>query len=77
MEEEEGRQHQDMDRPGVWQVPEGSGDQGQMEKTGCKIIYGAPTTRAVKRLMLMMIMMMMMMMNNGLSPMPHFMCCII
>ena len=27
-----------MDRPGVRQVPEGSGEQGKMEKTGCKII---------------------------------------
>ena len=33
-EEEVGRQHQGMDRPGVWQVPEGSGEQGKMEKTG-------------------------------------------
>ena len=47
-EEEVGRQHQGMDRPGVWQVPEGSGEQGKMEKTGCKIICGAPTTLAVK-----------------------------
>ena len=30
-----GRQHQGMDRPGVRQVPEGSGEQGKMEKTGC------------------------------------------
>ena len=43
-EEEVGRQHQGMDRPGVRQVPEGSGEQGKMEKTGCKIICGAPTT---------------------------------
>ena len=47
-EEEVGRQHQGMDRPGVRQVPEGSGEQGNMEKTGCKIICGAPTTLAVK-----------------------------
>ena len=33
-EEEMGRQHQGMDRPGVWAVPEGSGEQGKMEKTG-------------------------------------------
>ena len=32
--EEVGRQHQGMDRPGVQQVPEGSGEQGKMEKTG-------------------------------------------
>ena len=53
-EEEVGRQHQEMGRPGVWQVPEGSGEQGKMEKTGCKIICGAPTTLAVKGLMMMM-----------------------
>ena len=52
--EEVGRQHQGMDRPGVRQVPEGSGDQGKMKKTGCKIICGAPTTLAVKGLMMMM-----------------------
>ena len=55
--EEVGRQHQGMDRPGVRQVPEGSGEQGIMEKTGCKIICGAPTTLAVKGLMMMMMMM--------------------
>ena len=49
-----GRQHQGMDRPGVRQVPEGSGEQGKIEKTGCKIICGAPTTLAVKGLMMMM-----------------------
>ena len=53
-EEEVGRQHEGMDRPGVRQVPEGSGEQGKMEKTGCKIICGAPTTLAVKGLMVMM-----------------------
>ena len=36
-EEEVGRQHQGMDRPRVRQVPEGSGEQGKMEKTGCGI----------------------------------------
>ena len=56
-EEEVGRQHQGIDRPGVRQVPEGSGEQGKMEKTGCKIICGAATTLAVKGLMLMMMMM--------------------
>ena len=54
-EEEVGRQHQGMDRPGVRQVPEGSGEQGKIEKTGWKIIYGAPTTFAVKGQMMMMI----------------------
>ena len=42
-EEEVGRQYQGMDRP------------GKMEKTGCKIICGAPVTLAVKELMMMMI----------------------
>ena len=58
-----GRQHQGMDRPGIRQVPECSGEQGKMEKTGCKIICGAPTILAVKGLMVMMMMMMMMMVN--------------
>ena len=52
-----GRQHQGIDRPGVWQVPEGSGEQGKMEKTGCKIVCGAPAFLAVKGLMMMMVMM--------------------
>ena len=51
-EEEVGRQHQGMDRPGVRQVPEGDWEQGKMEKTGCKIICGAPTTLVVKGLMM-------------------------
>ena len=55
--EKVGRQHQGVDRPGVCQVPQGSGEQGKMEKTGCKIICGAPTTLAVKGLMMMMTMM--------------------
>ena len=44
---EVGGQHQGIDRLGVRQVPEGSGEQGKMEETGCKIICGAPTTLAV------------------------------
>ena len=47
-EEEVGRQHQGMDRPGVRQVPAGSGEQVKMEETSCEIICGAPTTLAVK-----------------------------
>ena len=47
-DEEVGRQHQGMDRPGIRQVPEASGEQGKMEETGCEIICGAPTTLAVK-----------------------------
>ena len=54
--EEVGRQLQGMNRPGVRQVPEGSGEQGKMEKTGWKIICGTPTTLAVKELMTMMMM---------------------
>ena len=49
-------------RKSVRQVLEGNGKQGKMEKTGCKIICGASTTLAVKRLMMMMMMIMMMMM---------------
>ena len=56
-EEEVRRQHQGMDRPGVRQVPEGSGEQGKMKKTGCKIICGASATLAVKGLMIMMMIM--------------------
>ena len=56
-EEEVRRKHQGMDRPGVPQVQEGSGEQGKMEKTGCETICGAPTILAVKRLMMIMMMM--------------------
>ena len=45
-----------MDRPGVCQVTDSSGEQGKMEVTGCLIIYGAPRTIAVKgQVMMMMI----------------------
>ena len=47
-EDEVGRHRQGMDRPGGHQVPEGSGEQGKMEETGCKIICGAPMTLVVK-----------------------------
>ena len=47
-EEEVGRQHQELDRPGVRQVPEGSREQEKIDKTGCEIIFGAQTTLAVK-----------------------------
>ena len=53
-EEEVERQHQGMDKPGVRQVQEGNGEQGKMEKSGCKIISGALTTLAVKGLMMTM-----------------------
>ena len=45
-EEEVGRR-QVMNRPGVRQDPEGSGEQGKMEETGCEIICDAPTIPAV------------------------------
>ena len=69
--EEVGRQQQGMDRPGVRQVPEGSGEQRKMEKTGCKIICGAPTTLAVKGLMMMIMMMMIMLMMMMLMMMRY------
>ena len=47
-EEKVGRQHQEMDRPGVCQDAEGSGELGTMEETGCEIICGAPTILTVK-----------------------------
>ena len=56
-EVEVGRQYQGLDRPGVWQVPGGSGKQGTMEKTGCEIICGAPTNLTVKGYLMMMMMM--------------------
>ena len=43
-----GRQHEGMDRPGVRQATQGSGEQGKIEETGCEIICGAPMTLAVK-----------------------------
>ena len=47
-EEEVGRQYQGMDRPGVCQVPDGSGEQRKKEETGCQITCGARTTLTVK-----------------------------
>ena len=49
-EKEMERQRQGMDRPGVRQVPEGSGEQRKLEETGCEVICGAPTTPAATRL---------------------------
>ena len=46
-EEEVGRQHQGMDRPGFRQVSEDSGELGKMKETCCEIICGAPKTLAV------------------------------
>ena len=45
---EVGKQHQGMDRPGVRQVPAGSGEQGKLEETVCEIICDAPTILAIK-----------------------------
>ena len=53
-EEEAERQHQGMNKPGIRQVPEGSGEQRKMEENGCEIICGAPATLAVKGEMMMM-----------------------
>lgn len=46
-EEEVGRQHQEMDRPAVRHVPEGSRKQ-KMEETGCEVVGGVPTAPVVK-----------------------------
>ena len=46
--EKVGRQHQGVDKPGVRQVPEGSGEQGKMKETGCEIVCGVPTTLEAK-----------------------------
>ena len=46
-EEKAGRLHQEIDRSGVLQVPEGGGDERKVDETGCEIICGAPTTFAV------------------------------
>ena len=48
-EKEVRRQHQRIDRTGVCQVPEDSGEQRKMEGTGCEVICGAQTTLAAKR----------------------------
>ena len=46
------RQHQGMDVPGIWQVPDGSGEQGKIENAGGKIICGSPATLVVKGMMM-------------------------
>ena len=43
-----------------------SGEEGKMEKTGCKVICGASATLAVKGLMMMMMMMTAEARNKGL-----------
>ena len=47
-EKKEAGRHQEMDRPGVRQVLEGSGEHRETEETGCEVICGAPSTPAVK-----------------------------
>ena len=39
---------QGTDRPGVCQVPDGSGEQRKIEETGCEIICASQPTPAVK-----------------------------
>ena len=46
--EKEVRIHQGMDRPGVRQVQEVSGEHRKMEESACDVMCGAPTTPAVK-----------------------------
>ena len=38
------RQDQEMDRPGVLEIPEGSGEQRKNGGNGCEVIRCAPTT---------------------------------
>ena len=45
-----------MDRPGVRRTLEDSGEQGEMEKTGCGVICGALTTLAGKGLVMKVMM---------------------
>ena len=47
-DKEMGRQHQGVDRPGVRQVPGGSGEQRKIEESGCEVICSVPTTLVVK-----------------------------
>ena len=54
-EEEVGRQHQGMGRPGVRKSPRAVKNR-KMEETGCEIICGAPTILAVKGLTTTMMM---------------------
>ena len=71
-EEEMGRQHQGMDRPGVRHVPEGSGEQEKMEKNGWEIICGDQTTLAVKEQMMMVMMLITVMTRDRVQPMTYW-----
>ena len=44
-----GRQHQGMDRSGVHEVPEASGEQRKMEESGCETICCTQTTLEIMR----------------------------
>ena len=55
-EEEVGRQHQGMDRPGVRQVPEGSGEQGKNGENWLQNHLWRPNDPRGLGLMMMMIM---------------------
>ena len=44
-EEEVGRQHQEMGRPGVRQIQEGSGEQGKIEETAKSSVVPQRPTR--------------------------------
>ena len=65
-----GRQHQGMDRPGVRQVPGGSGEHGRMEETGCEIICAAPTTLVVKEWKIMLMMAYARLFKSSILPLP-------
>ena len=45
---EGGRQHQETDRPGLRQVPEGNEEERKMKKTGYEIMCDVPTIPVVK-----------------------------
>ena len=58
--EEMGRKHRGMDRPGFWQVPEGSGEQGNWRTLVTKSFVGSQRPMRVKGLMVMMMILMVM-----------------
>ena len=60
-----------MDRSGVWQVSECSGEEKEMEKSDCKDICCTPTTLVVKVLMMMMMMMVVVMVGRVAPSLHH------
>ena len=48
IEQEIGRQHQRIDRTGVWRFPDGNGRQGKLERYCCNFICGAPKIEKFK-----------------------------